>query len=555
MIDLSAFEIAEQSQQEQDLQQTSLYKKAAEESIKKQQAIQSVTPEIQAVVDEMLGIQERDKARVNMQILNDAMMQNAVMPYGCGGCIKTYADGGSIHINPSKRGTFTAAASRHGMGVQEFASRVLANKENYSPAMVKKANFARNSAHWHAGGGDIVNCFGEGGSPTFSTPADMIEHFEGFRESPYRDGSAWSVGYGQYMKGDGANLDWNALLSGRKKLTRAEGHQQVLRSISKLEGQLKKTLGADLYNSLTPGQKMAYLDTGYQRPASMVKAAKVHKEKGANAASQVIGVPGFGERNAARRAAFNGEGGGYDYQPYDYAAGSYSDLPSIDFSSQQQNTAPWYAQQQLSDADYDALYNTAGQQMIPLTDFDLAWNLAQETTGTYPNLFAGGGYIESGLRSLGVTGFRVTSGYRGPNSKVGKAGKRSGHAHTLKDGSSAAIDIVPTDKSARGWANLEAQLRDPRVQNFLAGFGGTILAETDAATMKKTGATGPHYHIGLGVKGGGNFYNNESTVPGYYADYATPQFMEPISFLGQADQSTPWYAQASSMTDEDWAAL
>jgi hypothetical protein len=65
----------------------------------------------------------------------------------------SYADGGKIHIDPSKKGTFTAAASRHGMGVQEFASKVLANKENYSPAMVKKANFARNASKWHGLGG------------------------------------------------------------------------------------------------------------------------------------------------------------------------------------------------------------------------------------------------------------------------------------------------------------------------------------------------------------------------------------------------------------------
>jgi hypothetical protein len=57
-----------------------------------------------------------------------------------------YAEGGSIHIKPSKRGTFTAAAKKHGKGVQEFARQVLANKDNYSPAMVKKANFARNAA-------------------------------------------------------------------------------------------------------------------------------------------------------------------------------------------------------------------------------------------------------------------------------------------------------------------------------------------------------------------------------------------------------------------------
>lgn len=55
-----------------------------------------------------------------------------------------YKDGGSIHIAPSKKGTFTAAATKHGKSVQAFASQVLANKENYSPAMVKKANFARN---------------------------------------------------------------------------------------------------------------------------------------------------------------------------------------------------------------------------------------------------------------------------------------------------------------------------------------------------------------------------------------------------------------------------
>lgn len=58
------------------------------------------------------------------------------------------AEGGSIHIAPSKRGTFTAAASRHGMGVQEFASKVLSHPEDYSLTMRKKANFARNASKW-----------------------------------------------------------------------------------------------------------------------------------------------------------------------------------------------------------------------------------------------------------------------------------------------------------------------------------------------------------------------------------------------------------------------
>lgn len=67
-----------------------------------------------------------------------------------------FGDGGSINIKPSKRGTFTAAAKKRGKSVQEFASQVLANKENYSPAMVKKANFARNAAKWkHGDGGNL----------------------------------------------------------------------------------------------------------------------------------------------------------------------------------------------------------------------------------------------------------------------------------------------------------------------------------------------------------------------------------------------------------------
>lgn len=66
-----------------------------------------------------------------------------------------YGNGGGIHIDPSKKGTFTSVAKRHGMGVQEFASRVISNKDDYSTSMVRKANFARNAAKWHGEGGDL----------------------------------------------------------------------------------------------------------------------------------------------------------------------------------------------------------------------------------------------------------------------------------------------------------------------------------------------------------------------------------------------------------------
>lgn len=56
-----------------------------------------------------------------------------------------------IHIKASKKGSFTAAAKRAGRSVQSEARHVLADK-NASPAMKKKANFARNAAKWNHGG-------------------------------------------------------------------------------------------------------------------------------------------------------------------------------------------------------------------------------------------------------------------------------------------------------------------------------------------------------------------------------------------------------------------
>lgn len=91
----------------------------------------------------------------------------------------TFADGGNIHISPSKRGTFTAAAKKHGKSVQAFASQVLANKENYSPAMVKKANFARNAAKWHSFGGDLNTNGGD-----FSNGLIMIGNGGTHEENP-----------------------------------------------------------------------------------------------------------------------------------------------------------------------------------------------------------------------------------------------------------------------------------------------------------------------------------------------------------------------------------
>ena len=80
-----------------------------------------------------------------------------------------YSDGGSIHIAKNKRGTFKAQASRMGMSTQQAASHILANKDDYSPAMVKKAVFAHNFAH--ADGGSLE-------SDEDSLLAPIIKYYE-----------------------------------------------------------------------------------------------------------------------------------------------------------------------------------------------------------------------------------------------------------------------------------------------------------------------------------------------------------------------------------------
>ena len=106
-----------------------------------------------SMLAKLADVQEEKRANIALKEQQDNMLQG-IQPM-------IAANGGAIHIDKNKRGTFTAAASRHGKSVQEFASQVLANPENYSPAMRKKANFARNAAKWHSNGGHLFPLGGE----------------------------------------------------------------------------------------------------------------------------------------------------------------------------------------------------------------------------------------------------------------------------------------------------------------------------------------------------------------------------------------------------------
>lgn len=94
---------------------------------------------------------------------------------------------GGIYIKPEKRGTFKAQATRMGMGVQEAADKILSAPEGkYSPAMRKKANFARNFAKEYGG---ILPKYQNGGNPLYRTlesienPNSRFEAGKRFAES------------------------------------------------------------------------------------------------------------------------------------------------------------------------------------------------------------------------------------------------------------------------------------------------------------------------------------------------------------------------------------
>ena len=98
------------------------------------------------------------KIMANMMYGGDMYAMGGMPCYECGGQMKykkggtpfiamAYFEDGGIKIDPAKKGTFKAQATRMGMGVQEAAEAILnAPEGRYSPEMRRKANFARNFA-------------------------------------------------------------------------------------------------------------------------------------------------------------------------------------------------------------------------------------------------------------------------------------------------------------------------------------------------------------------------------------------------------------------------
>jgi len=168
----------------------------------------SVTGNVVPLIDDEYLIYESPQGwfyefhDANLPFANGGLLNRLRYHYGSNDKIREaikMAKGGKIHIDPSKKGTFTAAATKHGKSVQAFASQILANKENYSPAMVKKANFARNASRWKALGGNI-----DGDDDFVGPPVpDYLKWSEGFTRnfndlpgSKKKDVIAVASGYG-----------------------------------------------------------------------------------------------------------------------------------------------------------------------------------------------------------------------------------------------------------------------------------------------------------------------------------------------------------------------
>jgi len=112
-----------------------------------------------------LPMEVQEKIKANMAMGGE-------LDYMYGGDMPEYKGGGSINIAPEKRGTFKAQATRMGMGVQEAASTILAApKGKYSPAMRRKANFARNFAKKYGGNME----YGYGGKMKYFDGGELLE--------------------------------------------------------------------------------------------------------------------------------------------------------------------------------------------------------------------------------------------------------------------------------------------------------------------------------------------------------------------------------------------
>ena len=237
-------------------------------------------------------LQEQGERYLDQQeMMQTQHSRNVLSTYNPQGDAQMYVkNGGKIYIKPSKRGTFTAAAKKRGKGVQEFASQVMANKENYSPAMVKKANFAKNAAKWNQMGGEA---YYQAGGKAKTKPLNEMTDKE---RSEFLSGMAERIGkksltpYGSTLGSMGiyVNPDPNYNYSEKDypgPFDKKKGKKQD-------KGQPQ--LPPDVYIHSQPG-KIKYEDGGYMpypyqdQPRTMINPTLMYKNGGRTLLQRVQG--------------------------------------------------------------------------------------------------------------------------------------------------------------------------------------------------------------------------------------------------------------------------
>jgi hypothetical protein len=156
---------------------------------------------------------------VQKNILNNMGMGGYMYPMGRRLMNEPMYGEGGIHIKPENKGKFTAYAKSHGKGVQEMASAVLANKENYSPTIVKRANFAKNAAGWkHENGGYVE--YAEGGNVNpYKQALNKVTDFQTSKAAEQMDAeyaAALAAGKNKYTSSI-TGLDYKVLPKAEKR--------------------------------------------------------------------------------------------------------------------------------------------------------------------------------------------------------------------------------------------------------------------------------------------------------------------------------------------------
>lgn len=142
---------------------------------------------------------------------------------------------GGIYIKPSKRGTFKAQASKMGMGVQEAASKILSAAEGeYSPAMRKKANFAKNFAKKKGG---KIDMYEDGGALMNLLPSALNIGQALFAKKPTKAMPQYVEPAKIQTTSPAFNVGRNQLAAGMRAIPTQAGYAQYMQGLNELAGQ------------------------------------------------------------------------------------------------------------------------------------------------------------------------------------------------------------------------------------------------------------------------------------------------------------------------------